>query len=428
MTYPAPPFPLEQLQSLGLTKSQAQAYLTLVRLGRATALQIAREANLQRTEIYRLMEELTSLGLVESTLDKPRRFRASEFCKSIPALAQKIAARYENVVSGSKQLATKLEELAASVRGEIRPSIHVMTGFDRIKEEFMESLEETKQEVWIAMSAAQLARPTVEYVGELSKAIAARELKVRAVVQVDRSSLSLLKNLPACSETRQLSTLDLFFYGFDSHTVCIGMTPAQIRTPVPTYLRVVNYPLASAMRSFFNTLWNQAIPSGTQTAVLRQSARSRTRLVWGQEEAYALVRPWPRKAKKRLAVFLYPETPTPLFPFTHVFGKPLKRNLKLQALSFVTQQNSQLFRELSEIGEVRHINVSFPFTIGLLDNSEAILVLAFPDTSNLNTPLYVTVHITKPRMVKGLAEMFGALWKRSIQFDTRIRRLQNRNN
>lgn len=84
--------------------------------------------------------------------------------------------------------------------------------------------------------------------------------------------------------------------------------------------------------------------------------------------------------------------------------------------------------QLNEIGEVRHINVLLPFTIGLLDNSEALVALVSPNSSSSKKPFYITLHITKPSTVKGIAEMFDVLWARSIQFDTRIHRLENRTN
>ena len=64
---------VEELEELGLTTHEAQAYLAAVKLGLSTAVQIAREADLQRTEIYHRMSRLASLGLVDETLDKPAR-------------------------------------------------------------------------------------------------------------------------------------------------------------------------------------------------------------------------------------------------------------------------------------------------------------------------------------------------------------------
>ena len=54
----------QQLIQFGLTKSQANVYLALLKLGQTTILEIAKETKLKRASIYNYIEELINLGLV----------------------------------------------------------------------------------------------------------------------------------------------------------------------------------------------------------------------------------------------------------------------------------------------------------------------------------------------------------------------------
>jgi sugar-specific transcriptional regulator TrmB len=59
------------LMDLGLTCSQAKAYLALTVLKKAEAKKIARVSCIARQDIYRIMPELERIGLVEKLIATP---------------------------------------------------------------------------------------------------------------------------------------------------------------------------------------------------------------------------------------------------------------------------------------------------------------------------------------------------------------------
>jgi hypothetical protein len=86
-----------KLQALGLTENECKAYLILLKLGVCTAVQISRESHLQRTEIYPLMAGLVSKGLVEETVDRPKRYRPVNVKHALPCFAVKIRSRVDAI-------------------------------------------------------------------------------------------------------------------------------------------------------------------------------------------------------------------------------------------------------------------------------------------------------------------------------------------
>lgn len=71
------PYYLELLTSFGLKPQEAKVYLSCLKLGPSTVSQIAKQANIQRTFVYDILEDLKKRGLV-STVDTAgkRRFQA----------------------------------------------------------------------------------------------------------------------------------------------------------------------------------------------------------------------------------------------------------------------------------------------------------------------------------------------------------------
>jgi sugar-specific transcriptional regulator TrmB len=58
------------LKSFGLDSKQISIYLTLLRRGRLTNLEIARHSGINRTTVYRFLETLKEIGLVEEVIDE----------------------------------------------------------------------------------------------------------------------------------------------------------------------------------------------------------------------------------------------------------------------------------------------------------------------------------------------------------------------
>ena len=58
------------LKNFGLNSKQILLYLTLLKRGRLTNLEIARNSGINRTTVYRYLEELKEIGLVEEVLDE----------------------------------------------------------------------------------------------------------------------------------------------------------------------------------------------------------------------------------------------------------------------------------------------------------------------------------------------------------------------
>ncbi len=62
----------QQLANFGLNKKQIELYLSLIKEGTLTPLELSRSTRINRTTIYRLLEDLNKLGLVEEILDQHR--------------------------------------------------------------------------------------------------------------------------------------------------------------------------------------------------------------------------------------------------------------------------------------------------------------------------------------------------------------------
>jgi sugar-specific transcriptional regulator TrmB len=101
---------LQTLTSLGLTLSQAKAYVALLRLQCATASAAAKLSGIPRQDIYRVLSELQTIGLTEKTFATPAKYKPTPLSITIAYLLENKAQAYKKTEANALQLLQTLAE------------------------------------------------------------------------------------------------------------------------------------------------------------------------------------------------------------------------------------------------------------------------------------------------------------------------------
>ena len=100
---------INNLVTYGLTPVQAQAYLTLLKLGSATAKSVSLTSDLNRVDIYRALRHLKKLGILEEKLGNPTEFVAADPDQAIDILISSKLRVIDYLRSTKSDLHGKLE-------------------------------------------------------------------------------------------------------------------------------------------------------------------------------------------------------------------------------------------------------------------------------------------------------------------------------
>jgi sugar-specific transcriptional regulator TrmB len=93
---------IQLLTKIGLTKTQAKIYLTLLRNGNVRARALAEMANSPRPLVYRTLDELHRMGLVEKEISTPYRYSAVPPDPGLQILVYKKFRYYKNIQEETK--------------------------------------------------------------------------------------------------------------------------------------------------------------------------------------------------------------------------------------------------------------------------------------------------------------------------------------
>jgi sugar-specific transcriptional regulator TrmB len=95
---------------LGLTVLQAEVYLTLTNLEKATVKTISTTVKVDRANVYRVISKLQELGLVEKMITNPTVFKAIPIHDGLRMLLERQAKEHKEIETKTKELLKKRTE------------------------------------------------------------------------------------------------------------------------------------------------------------------------------------------------------------------------------------------------------------------------------------------------------------------------------
>ncbi len=143
---------VETLTSLGLTQRQAKVYLALVRSGLCKAEAISRASLIHRQEVYRVVDSLKKLGLVQIEVNTPMMVSAVPIREALAILFQRKTRELDKIQGKAKSLIDKINrsDLPDNLLMD-EPHFRIVSENDRVVR-FRSVLENARQSVEIMTS------------------------------------------------------------------------------------------------------------------------------------------------------------------------------------------------------------------------------------------------------------------------------------
>jgi DNA-binding MarR family transcriptional regulator len=133
---------IKPLTNLGLTEKEAQVYLALLELERASVQEIARKSKVHRSTCYVALESLREYGFVDVSADKAVREYLPASPLTILKHARNITEKHNGILGEIEELTPKL--LAIKKDQTEKPEIKIYKGVAAVERSQFEMLEGKK--------------------------------------------------------------------------------------------------------------------------------------------------------------------------------------------------------------------------------------------------------------------------------------------
>jgi len=228
----------EVLQNFGLTESEIKLYLELLKIGEATATELAKHTNTNRTFTYDRLKKLQDSGFISYVIkDNKKYFKSAEPSQLLSFIKEK-----EEQI---KSILPELEQLKRPHKGG--PKVELFSSKKGIRTALNLILRE-KKEVLIHGSISPFIN-TMESYFDIWNQRRIKE-KIKAKILTNENIEIPFAEVDLLSEEEKSATTTFTF----GNKIIIAMW-----SDIPVAILIENEEISKENASFFNSLWNREI-------------------------------------------------------------------------------------------------------------------------------------------------------------------------
>jgi sugar-specific transcriptional regulator TrmB len=253
---------VQLLTDIGFTKTQAKLYLTLLKLGLSTGSTIYKKLDVPRTVIYRTLDEMQKMGLVEKELTTPYKYKATPLKHGMQILISQRRAQYEKIVSKAKEFLYKMQDYNEEKTVNKEYTFSIIDGKERILQIMKENHKGAKKSVYVLTTLDRWMQILTYCFKEFKESIA-RIAKYHLVVQIPNYEFTFPERVHAllANPSFELKTtykrLQNNIGVFDSKYATFNFFPAKPLGDSPVLY--TNHPsFLSMAQDHFEKVWKSA--------------------------------------------------------------------------------------------------------------------------------------------------------------------------
>jgi sugar-specific transcriptional regulator TrmB len=246
------------LKDFGLTEKEAKIYYILSRLGSANANEISSATQYNRLQTYRSVKGLLDRGIVEISLERPRKYTPLKIEHVISLLQQEAANRIMQLETKKPLLLQKWSEITDFPISRANYTFRIVQGSKNVFKFAIMLFESAQKNIDISIKGNEITRWIIEDADNSLQEKTSKQVKVRVISEFDKNNSSSMQRFLEFCEIRHVSSLKTVPTALiDDKEVLIclnGNTQGLPENAIWT-----NHPdLVSMMTNFFNTMWVNA--------------------------------------------------------------------------------------------------------------------------------------------------------------------------
>ncbi|MDO8726645.1 MAG: helix-turn-helix domain-containing protein [Candidatus Methanoperedens sp.] len=266
----------ENLRSFGLTKYEADVYLTLLRLGSADANLISSTSGVPLGRMYSILNELLEKRVIHSQETRPRKFIAVDPSTSIKYLieAQRFKLKHQSLALDDMASEIEKELLGIKRSPQNKQFWTAAMGTGAVLDIIIEQLNMVNKEMRITVGYPEFSnyvlskKPESELTKAMLRALE-RGVKFRMLIDrdlnnaersIDENIKSIFRYLGKNLECRITSFSSTLFDIIDDDMVNIKINSPIRKEELFAIVHVRDKKLAKEMKSYFDMVWKDAEP------------------------------------------------------------------------------------------------------------------------------------------------------------------------
>jgi sugar-specific transcriptional regulator TrmB len=381
------------LKNIGLTEKEAELYIYLAKHYALRSGEIAKGIQTHRVEIYRMLKSMQTKGLIEVTLESPRRFIAVPLEMVLDSF---IKTKRQETILMEKTKQSVLNEWKNIRKTESRIAIEkfaIVEGNKKIYTKFLNMVKEAKNQISAVTTATDLRR--AEQFGVLDVAFnhpLKEKIKINFLTDLSDANLNMIKNF-----SEKTSGIDfkgrnpalglqlsprmvirdkkelLFFIRPTTETSIPGQTDVCLWTDCEA--------LVHSFSVMFEDLWLNSDSFKTDKTPIVKKHYNRMEIFDEAKNFYTKYRYALQTATKEIVLVAASETSQEINEIKRILDDSVQKDVKVKIMLPVTNDNTELVQEFLKKYEVRHVPLGY-LAMTLIDDNH-LFQLKTPNINNV---------------------------------------------
>jgi len=185
------------LHEIGLSNYEIDAYLSLLRYGQMTAVDISKKAGVPDSKIYTVLKALKSKGWVKTSKGRPSKYQPTPPLEAFASAKLRLEDKYK---SWEQKISNELQTLYEKHELVEHPDILILHGQQRIMVRLGDMFGKAKREIMIALP--EFAKEIVTQESGLFEVLQKTRVTINLMVTGKAKDWKSLKGLFGVSEMR----------------------------------------------------------------------------------------------------------------------------------------------------------------------------------------------------------------------------------
>lgn len=242
----------QELESLGLTKSEVLVYTTLLKIGQSSTGKVVKEAKISSGKIYEILDKLIEKGLVSFVVKNGVKNFSASSPEKIKEYLDKKKKEFEEKSEIINKLIPELEEINKGKKPDYL--VEVYEGFEGFKSAFrflVNSLEKGEEYLGAGIGLTERSKTIELFYLQLEKEFRNKKIKEKFILMEKSERLNkYLKNFKC--EFRYLLGFHLAPFGIAGDIVMLHNFKEL------SVILIRNKTIAEQFRFLFDSLWKLA--------------------------------------------------------------------------------------------------------------------------------------------------------------------------
>ena len=249
------------LMRLGLTELQAKVYLTLARMGEATLKSLSLTSDIDRGNVYRVINSLMRFNLVGKTLSAPTLFRALPVDEGVKMLLEEREKEHAEILMKTQELMKRYKQVSSGIIDDNTSEFALLPSGPLTRHKAAEMMNSSKKSMDVMIYWSDFKEQTDNVVSMWSKVLE-KGIKLRVIVFLQKNERLLkqvtsLTKYPLFEIRKSFNPPKATISIVDEKKLLLSMTPSlSLRDKHSLYVN--NHYIVELIEEYFELTWNRS--------------------------------------------------------------------------------------------------------------------------------------------------------------------------